>query len=355
MKLINWNRDDSQLKVVEKKAKEFHDELRPQWPIPMDLGLSTTSETMEWVVPQSLKVMCVLTCRRRRSCLSFLSLPGEIRNHIYHLVLPSGDFSIVDLHPAEYASEEKAKGITRSKYTIRDHTPVTCLRNAWSIDWSLCTFSKTKRKKVKTTYGRHRFRGESIFDLSIMSINRQTRAEMVSIFYGSNFFSFFSMAALARFVKDRTYTSLQNLRQIRLILSIETGPVQQIRNLAWSKAFKSLSQFPRLALEHLDIQINSHGIHHQKPPLLHLENLDWVYDLASNIYNLDYLSIGLDSPYVNGEDLLWRFLGLVMLRPSDGKRSDVDSLKNRSTRQVWKWPEHPLMPDVRFIWMQVHQ
>ncbi len=237
----------------------------------------------------------------------FLKLSPEIRNKIYCLTLVTTSVMLVDMHPWQWEAEKKNRHPTRTSYKTL---------NA-KASYTLWTGSSFTRPTI-----------------SMLALNRQTRAEAVPIFYGNNVIRFYRMSPLIPFLMDRSKLSLQSIRYFRLDLEIN---VPRARQWAGARTFAKLPKTKALNLQKLTVNISDP--YHLCASKLNLDAKlrRWVHEMAKYIKNLDMFgvtvtrAIGKDqvreaSPI---EEELWDLLAPKMLRKVRDEPHDAKSLLKR--------------------------
>lgn len=271
-----------------------------------------------------------------RDQLSFAQLPPEIRNRIYHLTLVSdGALEIGDLHPDEYQLQLNA-GFRRR-------------RTVYKIEAGLPTFWQERKS---TTYALVGATGREVPIMAMLSLNRQTRTEALSIFYGLNAFSFRSTSSLTPFLLDRSPAAMKSLENFKIHLSLGDRfglcNVFQIPGWdSWVLELSKLARFQALQLKQVVIHVDGQCRDlNSMSGVLDLESptTKWIPTLYGNINNLNKLGIhytcsicsSLQLADINArnqvEDELWNILAPKMLKRL-GDEHDGAALQHRRIRE----------------------
>lgn len=271
----------------------------------------------------------------------FLKLSAEIRNEIYCLTLVIECVIIEDLHPDEWQAEKEAGHATRTSYKTEDHPKVLCSYDI--LGRKPCTLNTKKGMNAKISYTlSNYFYAHPI--IAMLALNRQTRAEAVSVFYGRNIFCFYSMSALVPFLNDRSELSLQSMQHFQIQLVINPAHNRKRRQEGWARIFQELHKFPVLNLQKLEVRVTDLERCYAWNLKLDTKLQRWVHDMARNITNLDMLGVRFyfdtmgkvipdemvkeDSPT---ERVLWEFLAPKMLKVEDEPHDAQSLLK----RRIW--------------------
>ena len=299
----------------------------------------------------------------------FFKLPAEIRNMIYRLVVVTGErLRIRDMHREEFKkSQENGTYQSRSTYLALDHE---CSSERCSLDSSLQTDPGSETRKTTYTYRildpiDTRIRSMLTTTTSMLAIDKQSRDEVASIFYGGNSFHFISMSSLVPFMKDRTVETrryIQNL-YLTLILNDRTWSVvyaEYGKPAIWNTAFSSVLKLSHVNIRKLCIHvIDEVGLKFHGD--LRSRSMLWLHKLS----RFDHLEM-LGLQYTPGlwkalEELqrkvlgemenepveeLWRFLAPKMLkRESDDHSPDV-----LLRRRIYNFGIYRRRPSIPTLW-----
>ena len=260
----------------------------------------------------------------------FLKLPFEIRKMIYYLTLVTGSVEIKDLHPHEWQVKKEAGHALRTSYEkTRDHPKIFSHR--WggarnSEQWGNAEVSYTLSRRTEPPC------------ITMLALNRQTRAEAIPIFYKKNEINFSSMSAILPFLRDRSELSLQSMQHFRVNIKVDRCKMKTDCRKRWARIFSELPNFGLRNLEKFTISIlgcKSRFDHEQLKVGTNLQL--WVHDLAGSITNLDMLGISMFSmdkmvPDRMVQELLWEFLAPKMLKRIGDEPHDAKSLLKRRIR-----------------------
>lgn len=258
------------------------------------------------------------------------------------MTLVPGFVIVQDLHPEEWQAEEEAGHATRTSYETKDHTELAC---PYVETGKTCTLFYEESQNAKVSYNLKRFSYPKAPDISMLALNRLTRAEAVPIFYGKNEIYFTSMSAVLPFLEDRTELSLQSMHYLHLEMEVDRLIYQKRRAKGWARTFAEFSKFESLKLQKLTVCVQDPELYYNWGLKLHTKLERWVHKLAENITNLDMLgvifnfsTIGEQTPdeYVKKdsptEDILWEFLAPKMLKKIGNGPHDAHSLLKRRIR-----------------------
>lgn len=182
--------------------------------------------------------------------------------------------------------------------------------------------------------------------IGVLTLNRQTRAEAIPIFYGGKEIRFHSMSAVLPFLRDRSELSLQSMQYFHLDLEVYDGQSQtRRRQEGWAQTFTEFPKFGPLNLQTLSIRIRDPFCHYAWKLRLDSKKQRWVHEMAKNITNLDKLGVTFYFSVVGGrspneevkensptERLLWEFLAPKMLKQVGDEPHDAHSLLKRRIR-----------------------
>lgn len=208
-----------------------------------------------------------------------------------------------------------------------------------------CTFRDKRWKNSKVSYTMQRGPYRTPPTIGMLALNRQTRAEAISVFYGGKKIHFQSMSALLPFLRDRCELSLQSLQCFDLDIGVDGARSQTSRQEGWARIFADLARFGRLSLQKLTIRIYDPCCCYAWKQKLEIKAQHWVHEMARNITNLDMLGVRFNfsmlgeltpdrvvranNPTVR---LLWEFLAPKMLKKIGDEPHDARSLLRRRIR-----------------------
>ncbi|CAF9936203.1 hypothetical protein IMSHALPRED_010496 [Imshaugia aleurites] len=299
----------------------------------------------------------------------FFKLPAELRNTIYRLVLVTGRILLIrDMHLQEFAEIQENRTSTyqsRTTYLPTDHV---CSLKAWPLStFKPCWMRDTGFGPTKTTYTLDKPGSIDATTIAMLSLNKQSRDEVASIFYGDNTFHFASMSSLTPFMRDRTVETRKYIQCLQLTLTVDDLKWDVIfteygRPASWNTAFSAL-----LKLSHMNVRKVCVIIDDRKAQLL-ADNLNlqsrsmlWLHKLG-RLKNLETLGLKHDiGPWqecqqhvgywgapnstkeeegtTETEQELWNFLAPKMLKKETGNHSP-DVLQRRRIRDFCK-PHNP--------------
>ena len=292
----------------------------------------------------------------------FFKLPAELRDNIYRLVIVTGQNLIIkDMHLDEFEeSQENGSYQRRSTYLATDHV---CDRSGWLEDHHIvgsvdsCSFRDPIFPSRKTTYKVK----ISTFDFNpttntflpwdvnsttkMLSVNKQSRSEAASIFYGENAFRFSTMSSLVPFMKDRMPETRNYIQSLHLILTVDDRDWDAVfaeygRPATWNTTFSTLAELPQMNISKILIHVDD-----SKAKLLtdgiklRSRSMLWLHKL-SKVENLDMLGVEYCVRYrntrqlrvkSNTEEELWRFLAPRMLK----READDHSPDALQERRIW--------------------
>ena len=236
----------------------------------------------------------------------FLKLPPEVRNIIYRLVVITEQCLFVrDMHRQEFEKgRENGTYQSRSTYLAPDHICNLNLRPCAPLH--SCLQKDLRFGPTKTTYtlGKSHLANTTA---AMLSLDKQSREETASIFYGENSFHFTTMSSLIPFMKDRTPETRKYIQRLWLVLVVDdrnwdTIFVEQGRPAVWNTAFSSLLKLSHMNIRKLCIQIEDRGLKViLDAPNLRARSMLWLHKL-SRLENLEMLGL----QYTVGD---WKYRG----------------------------------------------
>ena len=285
----------------------------------------------------------------------FFKLPPEIRNMIYRLAVVTGDSLIVrNMHSTEFRkSQEDGTYQSRSTYLAPEHE---CF-----LESSSGLHSDPGSQHTKTTYTLHNMDYQTTSMLttttSMLALDKRSREEVASIFYGGNNFHFATVSSLVPFMKDRTVETRRYVQNLNLTLVVDDGSWRTVfaeygKPAIWNNAFSSLLKLSHVNIRKLCIDlIDNVGLDFRGG--LRSRSMLWLHKL-SRFNNLAMLGLqytpGLktylkqsasfedlidkvlrDSEDEPAEEDLWRFLAPKMLKKEADDHSP-DALRQRRIR-----------------------
>lgn len=235
---------------------------------------------------------------------SFLSLPAEVRNMVYHLALVVEEpLEIQDMHIQEFQnSKRRGQCRLRSKYSAPDHASRHCPfspEDPWGrlyTNVTDCSLGHKDHKFQDTTYILRKTAQIKKLMLAILSLNRQVRLEAFSVFYGINTFSFTTMSSLIPFFKDRSPETRQYIFNVHLNLTIYLSDWYSVttaynRPNTWKKAFTSLAKMQHVSLKNVCVSIKDQSDKIYVDDLdLQSKHMQWLHSL-SRITKLEKLGV----------------------------------------------------------------
>lgn len=290
----------------------------------------------------------------------FFKLPGEVRNEIYRLVIVTRRILLVqDMRLQEYEkSQSNGAHQSRSNYLATDHV---CRSKDWlKCQGEPCLLKNRTLGPKKTTYTLGTRRPIDHTTTIMLSLNKQSREEVASIFYGENTFHFITMSSLIPFMKDRTVETRKYIQRLWLTLTVDDRYWDAIfteyrRPAAWNTAFSALVKLPHLNLKKLCVVINDkrsnllkHGLNLRSRSMLWLHKLSRLEDLE--MLGLKYVWVKsrrqrdrLWEPLITTDEEasteteqdLWNFLAPKMLKKQTGDPSP-DACQRRRVQDFYK-------------------
>ncbi len=266
----------------------------------------------------------LLTSSSDNTPSGFLKLSPEIRNKIYCLTLVTTSVTIIDDLPWMWEAEKKNHHSTRTSYKTMNAKVSYILWKAGS-SWTRPT-------------------------ISMLALNRQTRAEAVPIFYGNNVISFVSRSALIPFLRDRSKLSLQSIRYLHIDFDINEHICPISRQVDWARAFTKLPKAKAGAFNPQKLTVNIRDHNHRYASQLDPDTPDtelqrWVREMAKYNTKLDMFGVTLNGRFreivrsdyevrmTNAiEDDLWDILAPKFLRKVRRESHDAQSLLKRRIR-----------------------
>ena len=306
----------------------------------------------------------------------FLALPPELRNMIYRLVIVTGQcLSIRNMHLCEFKKSQYSGAYqSRSTYVAMDHQcDVQAEPGRWLADMIPSCLVKDKRfgPCMKTTYTLDKPQSIHTTTTAMLSLNKESRKEAASIFYGENAFYFAAMSSLVPFMKDRTVEARQYIRVLGLDLKVDHRDwyailAENSRPASWNTAFSSLAEL-HLNIKQLNIRIDDSRSEILRDGLnLRSRSMLWLHKL-SKLDNLEMLGVryGVAQWKLDGrlgqcdtfeeeksqtEQELWRFLAPKMLK-KEADDHTPDALQNR---RIWDSSDdfvcaHTTFTDLRLL------
>lgn len=300
----------------------------------------------------------------------FLKLPAELRNKIYSLVVIGGqDLVIMDMHLDEFKKcQENGTYQHRSTYLPTDHV---CNKSGWLENHHIngnvdsCTFRNPLTQSLKTTYKVEflTFDSQSTtpFFLTrdvrsttrMLSVNKQTRSEAASIFYGKNTFQFNTMSSLVPFLKDRTAETRKYIRSLHVVFTIDIRDWDAVfteygRSATWNTTCSTLAKLPHLNVKKLFVEVDDKRAKLLRDGMsLRSRTMLWLHKLGK-LENLEKLGVSYDcgdwQPHGRRFDIreevdsqteqeLWQFLAPKMLKmEADDHGSDA-----LQRRRIWEY------------------
>ena len=286
----------------------------------------------------------------------FFKLPAELRNIIYRLVIVHGQCLIVhDMHHQEF-QKRRGNGTlqSRSTYLATDHV---CSNRSWvgNLPQQLsepCLFKDPRAwPLLNTTYALAFSTFGRDMATAMLSLDKRSREEVASIFYGGNTFHFVSMSSLVPFMGDRTAETRKYIQRVRLDLTVLDRDWAAIftehgRPATWNTAFSALARLSHVNIKNLCVQIDDEeaglfrdGLMLRSRPML------WLHKL-SKLENLEMLGVEYfirkrktghrqPKPDIEAsariEQEIWRFLAPKMLKKEADDHSP-DALQRRRIR-----------------------
>ena len=276
----------------------------------------------------------------------FMKLPPELRIMIYRLVVVTGqDLTIRGMLPGEFRK-------TQCEPSYRYRTTYLALERICGLPGS---------EHNITTYTLDKLRLVDTMTTTMLSLDKGSRAEVASIFYGENTFHFVDMSALIPFMKDRTEQTRPYIKRVRLTLNVDHRDwdavfVEYGRPAMWNKAFSSLLKLSHLNITKVCITIDDRrdkilvdGLKLRSRSMLWLQKLgklrdlemlgleykveEWQHGAARGPHGLPIQEIDTDT-----EQELWRFLAPQMLK----KKTDDHTPDALQQRRIWDFSHNGL-------------
>ena len=261
-----------------------------------------------------------------------------------------GSVTVQDLHPEEWQAEEEAGHATRTSYRTKDHTGTGCsyvfeTGKPCTLYHEPGTLYYEQWKSANVSYKLERSSYLTAPTIGMLALNRQTRAEAVSVFYGGNEIYFSSMSAVLPFLEDRSELSLQSMHYFQFEMEVDRVKYQKRRSEGWARIFTEFPKFRSLKLQKLTVCVNDPECRYAWKLKLDTKLQRWVHELAKNITNLDMLGVKFDFSIMGEltpnelvkedsptEELLWEFLAPKMLKKLGDEPHDAHSLLKRRIR-----------------------
>lgn len=230
-----------------------------------------------------------------KEAVSFLSLPGEVRNIIYrHALVAKDNVHILDMPPDQFTTTKRSTKRFRELYqTAKSGCPSNAyFRCSCSGKQRLCHLHRSAPDFFKTIYTGD---ADHNSDLSpaLLRTNREIRREAQSIFYQENTFFFYSMSTLIPFLKDRTTDSLANIKNIGFHLEIDRYVERNPVYLDWVCTFREVGRMAGLNLQNLSLKVEARRYAPSYGGWWATTGLDWVHS-AAKIGGLQELRIEFD-------------------------------------------------------------
>lgn len=295
----------------------------------------------------------------------FFKLPAELRNKIYRLVVITGKTLIIqDMHPEELEKGQVNGAYqSRSTYLATDHV---CSLETWLTyrqypNVEPCMIKETRFGPRSTTYMLATPHSIDATTITMLSLNKQSREEVASIFYGENTFHFTTMSSLVPFMKDRTVETRKYIERLWLTLTVDDDCWDVIfteygRPATWNAAFSSFAKLPHVHIKQLCIHVDD-----RKASLLTCglnfgsRSMLWLHKLGK-LQNLEMLGLRhdrrafrrrgprgdswiADTAESETERELWRFLAPKMLKKEAGDHSP-EALQQRRIVDFSHTPAH---------------
>ena len=228
----------------------------------------------------------------------FLSLPGEVRNMIYHYTLVAQDnVHILDMHPHQYeTTKSSAKRFRQAYKTAKSICPIKAGFGCPCKGAKQCVCPPYRYRSIPdffdTIYTRD---ADHNSDLSpaLLRTNKEIREEALAIFYRENTFFFLSMSAVMPFLRDRTPESLASIKSIGFHLPIDYCIDRISVFLNWVCAFPDVSCMAGLELQNLSLKIEGRRYGPSAGGWWGTRGLDWVHSIT-RIRGLQGLHIEFD-------------------------------------------------------------
>lgn len=292
----------------------------------------------------------------------FFKLPAELRNQIYGLVVVTGQTLIIqDMHIQDFKKSQINNTYQyRSTYLATDHVcgEESSPQSYQSRTVEPCLFKDPKSQPLRTTYTLGTLNSIDITTTTMLSLDKKSREEVASIFYGENTFHFTTMSSLVPFMKDRTAETRKYIQRLWLTLTVDDRDWETIfteygRPATWRTAFSSLVKLPHVSIKKLCVQIDDRKAKILIDGLnLRSRSMLWLHKL-SKIDNLEMVGLRYDfgqwKRYQHGLDLwgsfgpieeeintqteqeLWHFLAPKMFK----KQADDHTPDALQQRRIW--------------------
>ena len=157
------------------------------------------------------------------------------------------------MHPKEFEkSQEDGTYQTRSTYLAKDHI---CDKGTYR-----CEINDKCLGPMRTTYKIAKPDPIDTTTAAMLSLNKESRDEAASPFYGVNTFHFVTMCSLLPFMKDRTVETRKYIQRLRLTLTIDWRTwnavcTEQATSATWNAAFSALLKLPYLNIRTLCVTV----------------------------------------------------------------------------------------------------
>lgn len=289
----------------------------------------------------------------------FFQLPPEIRNMIYRLVVITERSLVVrDMHCWEF-KENQGIGAYRSRSTYLAPDHICNLDTKPHTPLHSCLQKDARFGPLRTTYTLGIPQTINQTTAVMLSLDKRSRQETASLFYGANTFQFTAMSSLMPFMKDRTPETRRYIERLWLTLvaderNWDTIFAEQGRPAVWNKAFASLLKLPQTNIKKLCIEIADAGVRvNLDGPTLRTRSMLWLHKLR-RFENLQMLGLkytlgewkysgqfpdlrGDFSPTIEDtncgtEQELWDFLAPNMLKKEGDDDHSPDALQRRRIR-----------------------
>lgn len=281
------------------------------------------------------------------------------------VVITERSLVVRDMHRWNFEKNEKNEGNgsyqSRSTYLAPDH--ICNLKTRQLATLRSCLKKDDRFGPLRTTYTLGTPDPMNNTTAAMLSLDKQSREEVASIFYGGNTFQFTTMSSLMPFMKDRTPETRKYIQRLWLILVAdrrhwETIFAERGRPAIWNKAFSSLLKLPQTNIKKLCIEIVDVGVKiNFEGANLRARSMLWLHKL-SRFDNLEMLGLkytlgdwkvwrgfqnlqGMFAPMIedmnNGtEQELWNFLAPKMLK----KEAEDHSPEGLQRRRIWDFSAH---------------
>ena len=262
----------------------------------------------------------------------FFKLPAEVRNMIYRLVVVTGECLVVrDMHRTEFKkSQENGTFKSRSTYMAPDHECFLA-----NITFDSCLREDPGSEPTKTTYKSHSddwwITSKLPTTMSMLKLDKASRDEVASIFYGENSFHFATVSSLVPFLQDRTVETRKYIRNLYLTLIVDNGSwkpafAEYGKPAIWNTAFSSVLNMSNVNIRKLCIHIiDNVGLDFHGD--LRSRSMLWLHKL-SRFDNLEMLGLqytpGLAKSKKDG----------VLLE--EVKRRVFGGIENEPSKELWR-------------------